>query len=66
MKIASLIVGRDSCLAVVSQDLSGALKVPNVAPTLQHAIENWVTAEPRLKTASDLLNAGHAEGQISL
>jgi fumarylacetoacetate (FAA) hydrolase len=66
MKIASLNVGRDGCLVVVSQDLSGALKVPNVAPTLQHAIENRETAEPRPKTASDLLNAGRAEGQFSL
>jgi fumarylacetoacetate (FAA) hydrolase len=33
--------GRDGTLVVVSRDLKRAIKVPDIAPTLQYALENW-------------------------
>jgi fumarylacetoacetate (FAA) hydrolase len=61
MKLASLKNGtRDGALIVVSRDLARAVSAAAIAPTLQSAIENWETAEPRLKALSDSLNAGNA------
>ena len=41
MKLASLKSGRDGQLVVVSRDLSRAITVPEIAPTLQAALDNW-------------------------
>ena len=62
MKLASLPVqapngGRDGALVVVSRDLSQAAKVDGI-PTMQYAIENWATAQPRLQAAFEQLQAG--------
>ena len=60
MKLASLKQGgRDGTLIVVSRDLSRALGAEAVAPTLQAAIEDWVTCAPKLQGLSDSLNAGN-------
>lgn len=49
MKLASLKDGgRDGTLIVVSSDLSRAVRVPEIAATLQLAIENWGTHCARL------------------
>src|SRR5512145_1771763 len=61
MKLATLKnASRDGQLVVVSQDLAWALDASCVAPTLQHAIENWSSSEPRLQALSRQLNAGEA------
>ncbi|SFK30042.1 fumarylacetoacetate hydrolase family protein [Methylocapsa palsarum] len=50
MKLASLKAeGRDGSLAVVSRDLTRATLARAIAPTLQHALDNWSDAEPRLR-----------------
>ena len=40
MKLASLNQGRDGVLVVVSRDLSRAVRVPQVAATLQAALDD--------------------------
>ncbi|MFZ4579686.1 MAG: fumarylacetoacetate hydrolase family protein [Myxococcota bacterium] len=62
MKLGSLKQGgRDGTLVVVSRDLTTAVRVPQVAPTLQRALEDWATAGPALERVSQALNAGGAE-----
>ena len=65
MKLASLKQGRDGILLVVDRTLQHAIKLADV-PTLQYALENWSAAEPKLKVASDALNAGKAAGAFKL
>ncbi len=50
MKLATLKNGsRDGQLVVVSRDMARAIDARSVASTLQHAIENWREAGPRLQ-----------------
>ena len=57
MKLASLKHGRDGQLMVVDKALQKAIKVPEIAPTLQFALDNWAELRPRLqKTYDDLCN----------
>ena len=56
MKLASLKEGRDGRLMVVSRDLSKAVDVSDIAPTLQAALDDWERLAPRLQSVSDLLN----------
>ena len=58
MKLASLKAGRDGSLVLVNRDFTEALAVPDIAPTLQAALEDWAATEPRLRSALDRLNAG--------
>lgn len=59
MKLSSLRTrSRDGQLIVVSRDLSRAVAVPQIALTLQAALDDWQEAEPRLRAVSDALNAG--------
>ena len=61
MKLASLKNGRrDGALAVVDRKLATCVRVPEIAPTLQQAIENWSTVAPKLKVVYDQLIAGKA------
>ena len=62
MKLASLKGSRDGTLVVVSRDLKTAATVPNIAHTLQHAMDNWVETAPRLKRVYELINEGAADG----
>ncbi len=62
MKLASLKNGRDGQLIVVSRDLKRAIAVPEIADTLQHALDQWADLEPRLQIVSDQLNANQIEG----
>ncbi len=59
MKLASLKKThcRDGELCVVSKDLSKAICVPHIVPTLQTAIENWSHYEPQLTQVYQQLNA---------
>ncbi len=59
MKLASLKIGRDGRLVVVSRDLSRAADASAVAPTLQAAIDDWNAAESRLREIAAALEAGH-------
>lgn len=62
MKLASLKEGgRDGTLIVVSRDLSRAVRVPDIAPTLQRALEDWSNLAPRLNNVSEVINQSGAE-----
>lgn len=61
MKLASLKNGRDGQLIVVSRDLSRAVKVNDIAPTLQDALDRWAECEPKLQTISRSLNNGELD-----
>ncbi len=59
MKLGSLKEGgRDGTLVVVSNDLGRAIRVPDIAPTLQAALDDWDTHEPELRSIYRLLNQG--------
>ncbi|WP_404383141.1 fumarylacetoacetate hydrolase family protein [Caenispirillum salinarum] len=62
MKLASLKHGRDGRLVVVSRDLTTCVAVPDIATTMQTALDDWDTLAPRLQQAFDDLNAGTAVG----
>ncbi len=64
MKLASLKAGRDGRLAVVSRDLQHYVAVPEVAPTLQAALDDWAALRPRLQAISDALNAGERDDAV--
>ena len=49
MKLASLKSGRDGRLVVVNKALNRCVSVIEIAPTLQAALDNWATCEPRLR-----------------
>lgn len=58
MKLASLRHGRDGQLVVVSEDLTQAVRVPEIAPTLQAALDQWKEKSPALLSVYQALNAG--------
>src|SRR5210317_1120258 len=63
MKLASLKGVRDGRLAVVSHDLSRYLPADEVAGTLQEALDNWASCEPKLQVIAKRLHdtgVGHA------
>jgi fumarylacetoacetate (FAA) hydrolase len=63
MRLASLKAGgRDGTLIVVDRALKRAVAVPDVAVTLQHALENWRRVHPELDAAYQALNAGDTRG----
>jgi fumarylacetoacetate (FAA) hydrolase len=56
MKLASLKgPGRDGRLVVVSDDLTRAVEVPRIAPTLQAALDDWAALTPALEQAAEQL-----------
>jgi fumarylacetoacetate (FAA) hydrolase len=56
MKLATLKDGgRDGTLVVVNRELTRAVAVPEIAPTLQRALEAWDTAAPRLAAVYEAL-----------
>ncbi|MBW8368803.1 MAG: fumarylacetoacetate hydrolase family protein [Arenimonas sp.] len=62
MKLGSLKEGgRDGTLIVVSKDLTCAVRVPGIAPTLQRALEDWSNAAPRLNGVYEALQLSPAE-----
>jgi fumarylacetoacetate (FAA) hydrolase len=67
MKLASLKAGgRDGTLIVVSNDLTQAVKVDGIVPTMQKALENWDGVKNELDQVSGMLNAGQARDAFSL
>jgi fumarylacetoacetate (FAA) hydrolase len=62
VKLASLKEGgRDGTLIVVSRDLSRAVRVPDIAPSLQRALEDWSNTAPHLNTVYEVLQLSPAE-----
>ena len=67
MKLASLKEGgRDGTLIVVDRALKRAVRAGSVAPTLQKAMDDWATAEPKLRSLAQLLADGKAPGSFAL
>ncbi len=67
MKLASLKAGgRDGTLVVVDKKLQNAVKVPEIATSLVHALESWAMTEHKLQSVSDSLNAGKAKDAFKL
>ena len=66
MKLATLNQGRDGQLIVVSRDLARAVRVPQIAATLQQAIENWGALAPRLDAVYAELNGGQVADAFDL
>ena len=59
MKLASLKgPSRDGTLLVVDRKLARAVKAEGIAPTLQHALENWDAVAPRLADVAKALENG--------
>ncbi|MGA7013823.1 MAG: 2-keto-4-pentenoate hydratase, partial [Pseudolabrys sp.] len=59
MKLATLKNGqRDGILVVVDRKLETCTRVPQIARTLQQAIESWSVIAPKLQTVYGQLNAG--------
>jgi fumarylacetoacetate (FAA) hydrolase len=58
MKLASLKAGRDGVLAVVDRTLSMCVLTPQIARTMQQAIESWGAIAPQLQTVYEALNSG--------
>jgi len=62
MKLGSLKAGgRDGTLIVVDRSLTRYTAVPEIAATLQEAIDNWSSAAPRLNAVSEALNSGASD-----
>ncbi|MCA1799415.1 MAG: fumarylacetoacetate hydrolase family protein [Xanthomonadaceae bacterium] len=67
MKLGTLKAGgRDGTLVVASRDLSHAVVVPEIAPTLQVVLDNWDALAPRLEQVSERLNAGKVSDAFPL
>lgn len=58
MKLATLKAAtRDGELVVVSRDLTHAIAVPEIARTMQTALDGWAHLAPKLQRVSDALNS---------
>ena len=58
MKLATLksALSKDGSLCVVNKELTKAVRVPKIAPTLQYALDHWHTVEPLLQETYQQLN----------
>ncbi len=67
MKLASLksTISRDGTLCVVNQELTKAVQVPEIAPTLQYALDHWETTEPKLQKIYQQLNENNLENTFT-
>jgi fumarylacetoacetate (FAA) hydrolase len=67
MKLASLKAGgRDGTLVVVDRQLRNCVAVPDIAATLQQAIDDWGNCAPRLNAVSEALDAGGQADSLRL
>jgi fumarylacetoacetate (FAA) hydrolase len=65
VKLASLREGgRDGTLVVVSRDLTRAVTVPDISPTMQHALDNWAMAAPASARVAERLESGEVANAI--
>ncbi|MCH8501796.1 MAG: fumarylacetoacetate hydrolase family protein [Aliidiomarina sp.] len=66
MKLATYRDGsRDGKLVIVSRDLTRAIAVPEIARTLQSALDNWEQLQPRLNKVYNALNEGTLEDEFA-
>lgn len=65
MKLASLKGSRDGKLCVVNRNLTHAILVTDIAPTLQTALDNWHAIATVLEEIYQKLNTGHAPHTFS-
>lgn len=66
MKLATYRNGsRDGVLVVVSQNLKQAVAVPEIAGTLQAALDEWATTAPELEKVYQRLNQGEVSHAIA-
>lgn len=66
MKLATLKEGgRDGTLIVVSRDLTRAVPVPEIAATLQIALDDWGTAAAALAEVAASFEAGPVDGEFA-
>ena len=66
MKLATLNDGtRDGRLVVVNRQLSRCVAVPEIARTLQGALDTWDRSAPALKVIGDELEAGHLPDAVA-
>ncbi len=67
MKLASLKKGgRDGTLIVVNREVSRAVAVPEIASTMQNALDNWAEISPLLEAVYTKLQNGDAENAFDL
>lgn len=65
MKLASLKNNtRDGQLVVVNRNLTKAVAVPEIAATMQQALDNWETISPRLEAVYQQLQDSNVENMI--
>lgn len=65
MKLASLNNGtRDGQLLVVNKAMTKAIKVPEIASTMQQALDNWKECESQLKNVYEQLENGERSDAI--
>lgn len=66
MKLATLRNGsRDGQLVVVSRDMSKAVAVPQIAATLQAALDEWARVSPKLVETASALETGAVSDAFS-
>ena len=66
MKLGTLKAGgRDGTLIVVSRDLSRAVRVTDIAATLQAALDDWESASAALQDVAARLDAGSVDGEFA-
>lgn len=66
MKLASLKAGgRDGTLVVVSRDLTRAVAVPDIAPTLQAALDDWGECDAKLGAVAKSLESGSVAAEFA-
>jgi fumarylacetoacetate (FAA) hydrolase len=61
VKLASLRAGRDGRLVVVDRALQRCVAVPEIAATLQDALDDWARAAPALRAVAQALEHGHVD-----
>ena len=65
MKLASLKNdSRDGLLVVVNKSLSKCVAVPEIAQSLQEALDNWERTEPQLNEVYIALNSGDLNSEM--
>jgi fumarylacetoacetate (FAA) hydrolase len=65
LKLASLKAGgRDGTLIVVSRDLTRAVAVPEIADTMQEALDDWATTSAKLGDVAKALENGAVGGEF--
>jgi fumarylacetoacetate (FAA) hydrolase len=67
MKLASMPEGgRDGTLIVVDRAVGRGVRVPDIAPTLRYAVENWDAVEGDLRSVAEDLERGRSSSAFDL